>query len=90
MNDLLKKKCLCNLDSNNHCQECNLMKNSIKNVPNIEKKIFKHILEITYYIYHITFSKFKSKASLFHLSLKTFVYKTKIPQTGIFLKLLGE
>lgn len=54
------------------------------------KKIFKHILEITYYIYHITFSKFKSKASFFHLSLKTFVYKTKIPQTGIFLKLLGE
>lgn len=89
MNDLLKKKCLCNLDSNNHCQECNLMKKLYKKMFHW-KKIFKHILEITYYIYHITFSKFKSKASLFHLSLKTFVYKTKIPQTGIFLKLLGE
>lgn len=88
MNDLLKKKCLCNLDSNNHCQ----MQFNEKLYKKMFhwKKIFKHILEITYYIYHITFSKFKSKASLFHLSLKTFVYKTKIPQTGIFLKLLGE
>lgn len=67
-----------------------------KNVPNIEKIIFKYrymyryLLEITYCMYHITFSKFKPKALLFHWSLNTFVHKTEILQRGIFLNLLGD
>lgn len=65
-----------------------------KNVPNIEKIIFKYmyryLLEITYCMYHITFSKFKPKALLFHWSLNTFVHKTEILQRSIFLNLLGD
>lgn len=44
MNDLLKKKCLCNLDSNNHCQECNLMKKSIKKC-SIGKLYISHYIQ---------------------------------------------